>query len=206
MIIKKNQKNKQNTNTLIGIRLKTGQKNYYIFRDKYGKFYYHSVLELTDKKFLHFPVRDIYKISSNFNLNRLHPITGKISPHKGIDFAVPIGTPILTINNGIVIENKKNKISGNYISIMHDKKYITKYMHLKQSLVQEGQKVKQGECIGFSGNTGRSTGPHLHFEVWVNKKAINPLNIDLSYIIITSKKNKKYYPETEWMLEQLKYN
>ncbi|MCR3756369.1 MAG: hypothetical protein NBHMHEHC_00255 [Candidatus Westeberhardia cardiocondylae] len=204
LLIKKTTYNDKYKNKLIGIRIRTKGKNYYIFRNQQGKLCYHNILQINNKTFLRFPIKKNFRISSNFNLNRIHPITGKISPHNGIDLAVPVGTPVLSVGDGIVKVSKKSKIAGNYISIYHNNKHTTKYMHLKNSLVKEGQKVQCGECIGLSGNTGRSTGPHLHFEVWINKKAVNPLTIDLTHIkSLYKNKQKNIFSETEWILQQL---
>ncbi|MXP50916.1 hypothetical protein FD726_00685 [Pantoea sp. SoEX] len=119
------------------------------------------------------------RVSSNFSLNRLNPITGHFSPHKGVDIALPIGTPIFAISKGEVIVAKKGNIAGNYVTILHNNGYITRYMHMKKILVKIGQKIQHGDTIGLSGNTGRSTGPHLHFELWIHNKAIDPLKVHI---------------------------
>ncbi|PPI86933.1 hypothetical protein CRV10_00690 [Candidatus Pantoea edessiphila] len=119
------------------------------------------------------------KVSSDFSLNRLNPITGNITLHKGIDIALPINTPLFAVSKGKVISVKNGNIAGNYIAIIHNKGYITRYMHMNKILVKLGQKIHYGDKIGLSGNTGRSTGPHLHFELWINNQAINPLTVYL---------------------------
>ncbi|MGD6858587.1 MAG: peptidoglycan DD-metalloendopeptidase family protein [Enterobacteriaceae bacterium] len=129
------------------------------------------------KRFMKIPTFKKFRISSYFDLNRIHPITKQISPHFGIDFATPAGTPVLAVGDGEILVSKKDKIAGNYITINHGYKCFTKYMHLKKIFVKRGQKVKKGEKIALSGNTGRSTGPHLHFEIWIDKIAINPMKI-----------------------------
>jgi|GEM_PF-4936801 len=163
---------------LLGVYLCTGGQNFYSFLAKNGKFYNKLAFCLINK-IMYFPKLNKFRISSNFNIKRLNPVTGKITPHRGVDFAVPIGTIILSIDDGEVLISKNDIIAGNYISIIHNNKYITRYMHLKKILVKKGQKVKRGEHIAISGNTGRSTGPHLHFEIWINKKAVNPINVKL---------------------------
>ncbi|PPI88186.1 hypothetical protein CRV12_00920 [Candidatus Pantoea edessiphila] len=119
------------------------------------------------------------RISSNFSLNRLNPITGNMSPHRGVDLALPIGTPILAVSKGKVIVAQRGNLAGNYVAILHNHGYITRYMHMNKILVKLGQKIKNGDKIGLSGNTGRSTGPHLHFELWINNHAVDPLTVYL---------------------------
>ncbi|URJ29941.1 murein DD-endopeptidase MepM [Blochmannia endosymbiont of Camponotus sp.] len=159
---------------LLGARLYTSGKNYYIFRANNGKFYDREAVRL-EGSFIRFPTLKPFRISSNFNLSRLNPVTGQVSPHAGVDFAVPIGTPVFSVGDGEVIVSTYSKIAGNYITIRHSCHCVTRYMHLKKLLVMTGQKVKRGDSIALSGNTGRSTGPHLHFEIWVNHRPVNPL-------------------------------
>lgn len=166
------------TTRFVGARLHTAGKDYYVFRANNGKCYDNKAVRLKDN-FIRFPILKPFRISSNFNLHRLNPVTGQISPHAGVDFAVPIGTPVLSVGDGEVIISAYSKIAGNYIVIKHNYRCITRYMHLNKLLVKSGQKVKCGENIALSGNTGRSTGPHLHFEIWINRRPVNPLNINL---------------------------
>lgn len=167
-------KNKKNKKNLLAVRVNSRGKDYYIFRAKNGKFYDQNGLGLSIN-FMRYPTKKKYRISSNFNLHRLNPVTGYVIPHKGIDFAIPTGTPVLGVGDGKVIITKKSIAAGNYVTIRHVNNYITKYMHLKKILVKPGQNIKMGDEIGLSGNTGRSTGPHLHYEIWINNKAVNPL-------------------------------
>lgn len=162
----------------IGFRLCTSGKDYYAFRANNGKFYDHKAVKLGNG-FIRFPVLQPFRISSSFNLHRLNPITRKISPHAGVDFAVPIDTPVLSIGNGEVIVSAYSKVAGNYIVIRHNYWCITRYMHLNKLLVKSGQRVRCGDNIALSGNTGRSTGPHLHFEIWMNCRPVDPLNVNL---------------------------
>lgn len=171
-------KNDNIRSKLIAARLYTAGKDYYIFKASNGRFYNRNAEGLTNN-FLHFPILKPYRVSSNFNLNRLNPVTGQISQHAGVDFAVPIGTAVFAIGDGEVIISKYSKIAGNYIVINHANHCMTRYMHLQKILVKSGQKIKRGDKIGFSGNTGRSTGPHLHFEIWINHRPVNPLTTSL---------------------------
>lgn len=163
---------------LLGVRLLSNGKDYSAIRAEDGKFYDYYGSGLAHG-FLRFPTSRPYRVSSNFNPRRLNPVTGRIAPHKGVDFALPIGTPVLAVGDGEIVVAKRSGGAGNYIAIRHGRQYMTRYMHLKKMLVKPGQKVKRGERIALSGNTGRSTGPHLHYEVWVNNQAVNPLTVKL---------------------------
>ncbi len=92
---------------------------------------------------------------------------------------MPQGTPVLSVGDGEVVVAKRSGAAGYYIAIRHGRTYTTRYMHLRKLLVKPGQKVKRGDRIALSGNTGRSTGPHLHYEVWINQQAVNPLTAKL---------------------------
>lgn len=128
------------------------------------------------KTFLRAPVNFKY-ISSSFNPRRLHPVTGKVRAHRGIDYAARVGTPIMSTGSGTVIKSAYNKYNGNFVFIKHSNKYITKYLHLQKRTVRVGQRVKQGQKIGTLGSTGRVTGPHLHYEFLVNGVHKNPRTV-----------------------------
>ncbi|KTR51926.1 peptidase, partial [Pantoea ananatis] len=144
------------------------------------------------------------RVSSNFNPRRLNPVTGRIAPHKGVDFALPIGTPVLAVGDGEVVVAKNGGAAGNYVAIRHGRQYMTRYMHLKKVLVKPGEKVKRGDRIALSGNTGRSTGPHLHFEIWINNQAVNPLTAKLPRMEgLTGKERTQYLTQVKGWLPQL---
>ena len=111
------------------------------------------------------------KFTSVPNPARKNPVDGVVRPHSGYDIGMPIGYPIVSVASGtVVVTRRGSKSAGNYIVIDHGSAIVgdlehTAYMHLSEILVEKGQKVKQGELIGKSGNTGRSTGPHLHFQI-----------------------------------------
>ncbi|TMO78377.1 peptidase M23 [Pseudoalteromonas sp. S3776] len=130
------------------------------------------------KAFLRAPVNFKY-ISSSFNPRRLHPVTGQVRAHRGIDYAARTGTPVVASGNGKVIKAGYSKYNGNYVFISHGTQYVTKYLHLNKKLVKTGQKVKQGEKIGTVGATGRVTGAHLHYEFLVNGVHRNPKTVKL---------------------------
>ena len=130
------------------------------------------------KSFLRAPVNFKY-ISSNFNPRRLHPVTGKVRPHNGIDYVAPVGTPIMAAGGGSVVAAGYNQFNGNYVFIKHAGNYVTKYLHLSKRTVNKGQRVKQGQTIGLLGGTGRVTGPHLHYEFVVGGVHKNPRTLNL---------------------------
>jgi murein DD-endopeptidase MepM/ murein hydrolase activator NlpD len=108
---------------------------------------------------------------------RTDPFTKKRRFHYGMDFSARKGTPIYATGNGVV-KRADNRSSGygKHIRIDHDFGYVSLYAHLSKYNVRRGQRVKRGDIIGYVGNTGRSVGPHLHYEIFKDKKRINPLN------------------------------
>ncbi|MDQ7732608.1 peptidoglycan DD-metalloendopeptidase family protein [Halomonas sp. SpR1] len=132
-----------------------------------------------DPAFARHPFEGNYRLSSGFNPRRKHPVTGRISPHNGTDFAMPIGTPVTAPANGVVERVSNHHAAGRYIVIRHDNGYRTRYLHLSRPLVTQGERVTMGERIALSGNTGRSTGPHLHYEVIVNNSPVNAMTVPL---------------------------
>ncbi len=130
------------------------------------------------KAFLRSPV-DFNRVSSNFNPRRLHPVTGRVKPHRGVDYVAKVGTPVKAAGRGKVIASSYNKYNGHYVFIRHNDTYTTKYLHLKKRRVKRGQTVKQGQIIGTLGGTGRVTGPHLHYEFIVNGVHRNPRTVKL---------------------------
>ena len=122
------------------------------------------------------PDRSIYRLSSSFGF-RSDPFTGRSKRHTGVDFALKPGNPIYATGDGVVEKVKFEFFGyGNQVLIDHGFGYMTRYAHMKSINVVEGMKVKRGECIGESGNSGRSSGPHLHYEVLYKDKHINPAN------------------------------
>ncbi|MBC8945084.1 MULTISPECIES: murein DD-endopeptidase MepM [Xenorhabdus] len=169
---------KSEQSQLLGVRLQSGGNDYYAFRAEDGRFYDSNASGL-ERGFLRFPTTKQFRVSSPFNPRRLNPVTGRVTAHKGVDFAMPVGTPVLAVGDGEVIVAKFDGAAGNFVAIRHGRQYTTRYMHMRKLLVKPGQKVKRGERIGLSGNTGRSTGPHLHFEFWDNQQPVNPLTAKL---------------------------
>ncbi len=119
--------------------------------------------------------RDLTRIASGFGL-RMHPIYKIIKMHKGMDFTAPIGTEIYATGDGVVEKVGWVGGYGKTIMINHGFGYKTRYAHCSKYNCRKGQKVKRGDLIGFVGNTGQSSGPHLHYEVFKNNRQINPVN------------------------------
>jgi len=141
------------------------------------------------KAFLRAPVNFRY-ISDSFNPRRFHPVQKRIKPHRGIDYAAPVGTPIMAAGDGKVIASGYNKYNGKYVFIQHGNNIVTKYLHLSKRLVSKGKRVKQGQTIGKLGRTGMVTGPHLHYEFVVNGVHRNPRTVKLPKAEPISKKEK----------------
>ncbi|MFZ7231111.1 murein DD-endopeptidase MepM [Avibacterium avium] len=161
------------------IHIRSGGKSYYAIQSNNGR-YYNRQGETLGKGFARYPMQRQARVSSPFNPARRHPVTGRIRPHKGVDFSMSIGTPIIAPADGTVekVAYQANG-AGRYIMIRHGREYQTVYMHLSRPLVKAGQQVKRGQRIALSGNTGRSTGPHLHYEFHINGRPVNPLTVKL---------------------------
>src|SRR6056297_2098715 len=119
------------------------------------------------KAFLRSPI-NFTRVSSNFNPRRLHPVTRRVRPHNGTDYAAPTGTPVWAAGDGTVIEAGYTRANGNYIFLKHGNHIVTRYLHLSKKLTSRGNRVRQGQTIGLVGATGLATGPHLHYEFLVN--------------------------------------
>lgn len=156
------------------------------------RFYDENGYNTSTKTFRRFPIDGKVIISSHFNPNRKHPVTGKVRPHNGTDFAVRVGTPIVSPADGIVEIAKYSRSAGYYIVMRHHNSYSTVYMHLSKLLVKPGQRVKIGQVIARSGNTGISTGPHLHYELRRNGRAVNAMRVTLpaNEDVAVAKKNR----------------
>ena len=130
------------------------------------------------KAFLKAPLKN-FRITSSFSWRRFHPIKHIWRPHLAIDYAAPVGTPIYTVGDGVVMAMSRHKANGKYIQIRHNSVYESYYLHLSKFAkgLRKGKKVSQGQIIGFVGNTGISTGPHLDFRMKKNGKFVDPRKI-----------------------------
>ncbi len=150
----------------------------YRYADQQGGVdYYTPAGESAKKALLKTPV-DGAKISSGFGM-RFHPILHYSTQHKGIDFAVMTGTPVMAAGSGTVDYAGANGSYGIYVRIKHDGSHETAYGHLSRLAkgIRPGTHISQGQVIAYSGSTGRSTGPHLHYEVLVNESQVNPMSV-----------------------------
>ena len=144
-----------------------------------GNIWWNEKGESMRKAFLKAPL-NYTRVSSGFSYARRHPVTRRVQPHTGVDYAAPKGTPVMTIGDGVVTSVKYEGAGGNTVRIRHNSVYSTAYLHLSKYAkgLKAGQRVRQGEVIGYVGSTGRSTGPHLDFRVWKNGTPIKPLKMD----------------------------
>jgi murein DD-endopeptidase MepM/ murein hydrolase activator NlpD len=141
--------------------------------------YYNQEGRSLARSFLRFPL-EFSAITSHFTESRFHPILRTNLPHTGVDFAAQRGTPVRSVGDGIIAEAGWNGGYGKAVDIKHDSTYSSRYAHLDSFAegIQPGVSVTKGQIIGFVGSTGRSTGPHLHFELYKDHQYINPLSID----------------------------
>ncbi|HXV23334.1 MAG TPA: peptidoglycan DD-metalloendopeptidase family protein [Alphaproteobacteria bacterium] len=163
-----------------GLTLNGKPLDFYRFTTSSGRTdFYTATGDSVRKALLRTPV-DGFRVSSGFGM-RKHPILGYSKLHKGVDFAAPMGAPIYAAGDGAVEEAGRKGAYGNYVRLRHKGAYRTAYAHLSRFAkgMKVGRRVRQGEIIGYVGSTGRSTGPHLHYEVIVSGKQINPLSVKL---------------------------
>lgn len=161
--------------------LKDRKITIYFYTDENGETsFYNEKGESVRKEFLRTPL-NAAKISSKFGM-RSHPVLGYTRMHKGVDFAAPVGTPILAAGNGTVAMATRYGQYGKYVKIKHNSNYATAYAHLSKFAngIKPGANVKQGQVIGYVGTTGVTSGPHLHYEVIQNGKQINPMKFKFS--------------------------
>ena len=144
--------------------------------------------------FARFPFHSRVRVTSPFNPRRLHPVTGRVRPHNGVDFGMPVGSLVSAPSDGVVDKAGFSRSAGYFIVLRHSSTVSTVYMHLSKLSVRPGQRVKQGATIARSGNTGISTGPHLHYEVRIGGRAVNPLRVKLDNqrVELNSKSRKAF--------------
>ena len=166
-----------------------GQDYYAIAFNEVGGFedYFDENGKNLRKFFLKAPV-SFTRISSKFTNKRKHPVTGRWKGHFGTDFAAPIGTPIYSTADGVVVEASYTKYNGYYVKIKHNSTYTTQYLHMDKSTkklwskkgIKRGKKVRQGiDVIGYVGRTGQATGPHVCYRFWKNGKQVDPFKTAL---------------------------
>jgi len=142
------------------------------------KSYYDPSGKSVRKAFLKSPL-NYRRISSRFSYRRFHPIFKRYQPHLGVDYAAPVGTPVVTSGDGVVIYAGRKRGFGKIVEIRHPNGFVTSYGHLSRFArgIRKGAKVKQKDLIGYVGSTGASTGPHLDYRVKANGRYVNPLRM-----------------------------
>lgn len=141
--------------------------------------YYDEQSNNLRRAFLKAPVK-FSRISSRYNLRRRIAHYGyKVRPHKGTDFAAPVGTPILATADGVVTKAERRGGNGIYVKIRHNATYETQYLHMKKYKAKKGQRVRQGDVIGWVGMTGNTSGPHVCYRFWKNGRQVDPFKTDL---------------------------
>lgn len=143
--------------------------------------YYDSEGNGVQKALMKAPFKYSQRVSSNFSNSRVHPVLKRRIPHYGVDYAAPLGTPVLSVGDGEVIEAQYRGANGNIVKIRHNGTYTTAYLHLNGFAkgIRAGQRVKQGQVIGYVGKTGRVTGVHLDYRIYKNGQPVNPLKVKL---------------------------
>jgi len=119
------------------------------------------------------------RISSRFTKRRFHPVQKRWKAHLGTDYAAPHGTPIMSTANGVIEKSGYTAGNGNYVKVRHNSTYSTQYLHMSKRAVKAGQRVKQGDVIGYVGSTGLATGPHVCYRFWYHGRQVDPYAIKL---------------------------
>lgn len=140
--------------------------------------YYDRDGENLRKAFLQAPVK-FSRISSRYTKRRFHPVQKRWKAHLGTDYAAPTGTPIQSTADGVVIASAYGNANGNYVKIKHNSTYTTQYLHMSKRAVKKGDRVRQGDVIGYVGSTGLATGPHVCYRFWKNGSQVDPYHQDL---------------------------
>jgi murein DD-endopeptidase MepM/ murein hydrolase activator NlpD len=176
--------------------LETSGKKHYVFKHTDHK-YYDEEGNVLIKKYMRKPLNHI-RITSKFTKRRFHPVLKRWKAHHGTDFGARRGTPILAAADGKVIFSGRKGGYGNVIKIQHKDKYVTLYAHQSRLKAKVGQQVSAGQVIGFVGSTGRSTGPHLHFGLYKNGRAVDPMRmVKFSTDGLSGKSKKEFLKRKE---------
>ncbi|MDB9979597.1 peptidoglycan DD-metalloendopeptidase family protein [Candidatus Pelagibacter sp.] len=194
------------TGNIIFADLKLSGKNnaLYYFEKKGSEGHYDKNGKSVEKALMKTPINGA-RLSSAFGM-RKHPIDGFNKMHRGTDFAAPMGTPIMASGSGLITRARWCGGGGNCIKIKHNSTYETIYAHMKNFArgIKEGIRVKQGQIIGYVGSTGKSTGPHLHYEVVVNGKKVNSQKLKLPSGKTLKGKERKIFEVEKIKLDVLK--
>ena len=185
-----------------------GGKPFYAFKftadsTKMIEDYYDDEAKVLRRQFLKAPIKFNYRISSRYNLRRRIAYYGnKVRPHKGTDFASPVGTEIIATANGVVTESRRKGGNGKYVKIRHNGTYSTQYLHMSRRAVKVGEVVGQGDVIGYVGMTGNTGGPHVCYRFWKNGKQVDPLRQKLP---AAKPMKEKYKPRYFNSIVDMKY-
>ncbi len=177
---------------------------FYYFKDKGEEGHYDINGKSVKKALMKTPINGA-RLSSPYGM-RKHPIDGYNKMHKGTDFAAPMGTPIMASGDGVVIKASWCGGGGNCVKIRHNSSYSTVYAHMSKfaANIKKGKRVKQGQTIGYVGSTGKSTGPHLHYEVIHNGKRINSQTLKLPSGKVLKNKSRKLFEVSKLKIDVLK--
>ena len=186
------------------LKLSGQDNNLYYFDNKGSEGHYDKNGKSVKKALMKTPINGA-RLSSPFGM-RKHPIDGYNKMHKGTDFAAPMGTPIMASGDGIVKKAGWCGGGGNCVKIKHNSTYQTVYAHMSKFArgIKTGVRVKQGQTIGFVGSTGKSTGPHLHYEVIVNGKKVNSQKLKLPSGKILKGDERKLFETNKIKIDVLK--
>ena len=186
------------------LKLSGEDNSLYYFDSKKNEGHYDKSGKSVQKALMKTPINGA-RLSSSFGM-RKHPIDGFNKMHKGTDFAAPMGTPIMASGNGVIKKAGWCGGGGNCVVIKHNSTYQTVYAHMSKFAkgIRKGTRVKQGQTIGFVGSTGKSTGPHLHYEVIVNGKRINSQTLKLPSGKILKGNERKVFETKRIKLDVLK--
>jgi murein DD-endopeptidase MepM/ murein hydrolase activator NlpD len=186
------------------LKLSGTSNSLYYFDKKGSEGHYDENGKSVEKALMKTPINGA-RLSSSFGM-RKHPIDGYNKMHRGTDFAAPMGTPIMASGSGVITRARWCGGGGNCIKIKHNSIYETVYAHMKSFRrgIKEGLRVKQGQIIGYVGSTGKSTGPHLHYEVIINGEKINSQKLKLPSGKILKNKERKMFEVAKIKLDVLK--
>ncbi|WP_409377603.1 peptidoglycan DD-metalloendopeptidase family protein [Gracilimonas aurantiaca] len=153
----------------------------FYYEDEERAGYFDSEGNGVQKALMKAPFKFSQRISSGFTHNRFHPVLKRSMPHYGVDYAAPLGTPVLAVGDGEIVESRYRGANGNIVKIRHNATYTTAYLHLNGFAkgIKEGVRVKQGQVIGYVGKSGRVTGVHLDYRIYKNGSPVNPLTVKL---------------------------
>tara|TARA_B100001063_G_C16560260_1_gene450598 strand:- start:129 stop:779 length:651 start_codon:yes stop_codon:yes gene_type:complete len=194
------------TGNILYANLKLSGKNFalYYFDKKDNEGHYDKNGKSVKKALMKTPINGA-RLSSPFGM-RKHPIDGFNKMHKGTDFAAPMGTPIMASGDGLIKKAGWCGGGGNCVVIKHNSTYKTVYAHMSKFAkgIRSGVRVNQGQTIGYVGSTGKSTGPHLHYEVIINGKKVNSQKLKLPPGKVLKNDNRKLFETTKIKLDVLK--